>query len=164
MNKPLQTIGRAERIELLDAGFKSVPAKIDTGADSSSIWVTEIQENADGLRCKFFGPESDLYTGAWFIFAPGDYKITRVANSFGQQEIRYKVKLRIKVHGRTIRATFTLSNRSNKTYPILLGRRLLAGKFVVDVSAGEPLRDIEKAKARALAEDLEKLRQERKKS
>src|SRR5215207_1474342 len=95
-------IGRAEKIEFIDAGIAGVPAKIDTGADSSSVWATDVHEEPKGLYCKLFGTGSEHYTGQEMFFAPTNYRITRVANSFGQKEIRYKVKLRIKVKGRII--------------------------------------------------------------
>ena len=149
-------IGRAEQIDLIDLSLHDVPVKVDTGADSSSIWVTSAQEHEDGLHCVFFGKGSEYYTGQTIIFANG-FKLTRVANSFGEKELRYKLKLRIKVKGRLIRATFTLSDRSTKTYPILLGRRLLQGKFVVDVSAGQALETTERLKRKNLAQVLSQL-------
>lgn len=149
-------IGRAEQIDLMDLALQAVPAKVDTGADSSSIWVSSAQQHEDGLHCIFFGQGSEYYTGQTIIFATG-YKLTRVANSFGQKELRYKLKLRIKVKGRLVRATFTLSDRSTKTYPILLGRRLLQGKFIVDVSSGQALKSIERQKSKNLAQELSQL-------
>jgi hypothetical protein len=155
-------IGRAEKIDIVDLGILCVPAKIDTGADSSSIWTSYIKETSAGLECVFFGKESPFYSGL-VVRIPTGYKITRVANSFGHKELRYKVKLRIRVNGKLIRATFTLSDRSKKTYPILLGRRLLKGKFVVDVSQGDALDDVEKLKAENLKKDLEKLDKQKEK-
>jgi len=163
VKKPLQTIGRAEKVNLLDFDIESVAAKIDTGADSSSIWASNIEEKEDGLYFVLFGPESHYYTGKVQRFTKPDYTLTRVANSFGHKELRYKVKLRIKVKDRTIRATFTLSNRSSKTYPLLIGRRLLHGKFLVDVRGGEPLQHEEDEKAAALERDLLKLQRKSKK-
>jgi hypothetical protein len=155
MNR-LDIIGRAEQIDLVGLGLSGVPAKIDTGADSSAIWASQIVEEADGLHCVFFGPDSPYYTGKVFVIK-NDYKLTRVANSFGQKQLRYKVKLRIRVRGRLIRATFTLSDRSLKTYPVLLGRRLLKDKFLVDVSQGEGLKSVERKKARRLKQDLQSI-------
>ena len=133
----LTIIGRAEKIELRDFKLVNVPAKIDTGADTSSIWVSNVQEQADGLHFVLFGPDSSFYTGIEQHFTKPDYTLTWVANSFGQKEQRYKIKLRITVKGRKVRASFTLSDRSLKRYPILLGRKLLRGKFLVDVAGGE---------------------------
>lgn len=155
--KPITVIGRAEKIDLLDFGLVDVPAKVDTGADSSAIWASSIEEREDGLHFVLFGPESPYYTGEIQHFTKPDYSMTRVANSFGHKELRYKVKLRISVKGRRIRATFTLSDRSEKTYPILIGRRLLHGKFIVDVTGGDPLKDIEEQKAAQLAKELEQI-------
>jgi hypothetical protein len=150
-------IGRAEKIELLDLGLTKVPAKTDTGADTSSIWASSVEEKADGLYCIFFGKKSPFYSGEAVHFPPSSYTLTRVANSFGHAELRYKVKLRIRVNGRLVRATFTLSDRSLKTYPILLGRRLLHNKFLVDVTKGEALHAEEKKRAARLRKHISKL-------
>jgi hypothetical protein len=78
-----------------------------------------------------------------------------VANSFGHREMRYVVKLQLKLGGKTIVGTFTLSDRSKKTYPILIGRKLLNRKFLVDVSKGSPLTDVENSKKVRLQKELE---------
>ncbi len=139
---PIAIIGHAEKIDLRDFGLINIPAKIDTGADLSSLWVSSVSEDEAGLHFILFGPESPYYTGIVQHFTKPDYTTTKVANSFGQKELRYKVKLRVTVKDRNIRATFTLSDRSLKKYPILLGRRLLRGKFLVDVADGSPLKEV----------------------
>lgn len=148
-------IGRAERVSLPELGVRGVPAKIDTGADASSIWASKAVETEAGLECVFFGPESPYYTGKIVYFPKGTYSYTRVASSFGHREVRYKVKIRIKVVGKTIYATFTLANRASKTYPILIGRKLLHGKFLVDVSKGKPLIGEERRKRAIMRKELE---------
>lgn len=155
----INTVGRVERVDLPDIGVRGVPAKVDTGADSSSIWVEKVQETADGLKCVFFGPDSPYYTGEYVNFPSGSYRITRVSSSFGHREFRYKVKIRVKIAKRTILASFTLSNRSAKTYPILIGRRLLHGKFLVDVSKGRPLVGEERRKRAIMQKELGNIEQ-----
>lgn len=157
----LDTIGRAEMIEIVDLGLDGVPAKVDTGADSSSIWVSSVSEHKDGLHCVFFGPGNPHYSGKTVVIGSG-YSVTRVANSFGQKELRYKIKLRIRVRDRLIKATFTLSDRSLKTYPILLGRRLLKNKFIVDVAQGQALQSTEKTKAMRLKRDMAEINRKHK--
>ncbi|MCA9333079.1 ATP-dependent zinc protease [Candidatus Saccharibacteria bacterium] len=152
--KDFQIIGRAERVNLPELGLKGVPAKVDTGADASSIWATGLEVSDNGLEVVFFGPDSPYYSGEKVQFPPGTYTFTRVASSFGQREVRYKVKLRVKVAGRVIYATFTLANRSSKTYPILIGRKLLHGKFIVDVSKGNPLIGEERKKRAIMKKEL----------
>ncbi len=150
-------IGRAEKIDLPQYGLSNVPAKTDTGADLCAIWASDIHLDGDRLSFVFFGPKSEHYTGKPVLVSPNHFSITRVANSFGVKELRYKVKLRIVLKDRRMRATFTLSDRSKKTYPVLLGRRLLKGKFLVDVKEGEPLSAQEKQKQQNLQRDLSKL-------
>lgn len=144
--KDATTIGRAEYIRFPDFGNKRIPAKVDTGADVSSVWATAIHEADGQLKFMLFGPGCPYYTGEVITLPAEEYSVTRIANSFGDKEMRYVVKLRIRVKGRIVKASFSLSDRSSKTYPILLGRRLLQGKFMVDVAAGRPLRRMEKEK------------------
>lgn len=148
-------IGRAEKARFPDITTSRVPVKIDTGADACSIWATAKEVENGHLHVVFFGEGSEWYTGEEHVFAKRDYTMTRVANSFGHREVRYKVKLKITIKGRTIRGSFTLSNRSNKLYPVLIGRSLLRNKFLVDVAKGSPLRDAERARAERLKVELD---------
>lgn len=154
---PATIIGRAERVDFPDLRLEHVPAKVDTGADISTIWASSVVEKPDGLHCIFFDKGSKYYTGEEIVVTK-DYTITRVASSFGHKELRYKIKLRIRVSGRLVRATFTLSDRSRKTYPILLGRRLLKNKFLVDVAQGKPLVSSEELKAKRLSKELDQIK------
>lgn len=136
----LPIIGRAEQIVIPSLGPFSIPAKIDTGADSSSIWVSQVINDGNDILVVFFGQNSKYYSGDKIRFKKSQYNLTRVENSFGHSETRYKIKLPIKVKDKLINASFTLSDRASKTYPILLGIRMLSGKFLVDVQLGEPLK------------------------
>lgn len=145
MNRlPKTLIGRVEEITLVDYGNLLVHAKVDTGADRSSIWASDIIEQDGILSFVLFGSTSAYYTGQVMKLPASKFSEVVVENSFGNRELRYLVKLRIKLAGRLVRASFTLADRSVKTYPVLLGRRLLSGKFLVDVSSGKPLKDLEK--------------------
>jgi ribosomal protein S6--L-glutamate ligase len=139
---PLQTIGRAEEVQLLDFGV-TLTGKVDTGAANSAVWATDVNEEDDGLHFKLFGKKSPHYTGEDVHVTKGNFSQAIVTSSFGQKEVRYKVKLKIKIAGRIIRATFTLANRENMVYPMLIGRRLLHRKFLVDVAGGQPLTEAE---------------------
>lgn len=141
--KKKDIIGRVEKAELPAFGIKNIYAKTDTGADLSSIWATDIMEKNGVLKFKLFGKTSKNYTGEEIKIEKPHYLLTRVTNSFGHSELRYVVKLQLRLKGKLVKATFTLSDRSNKTYPILIGRKLLNRRFLVDVSKGTPLTDIE---------------------
>lgn len=156
VRKSLTIIGRAELVHLLDAHTSAIPAKVDTGADISSVWASDVQETESGLTFTLFDSSSSFYNGQVITLPKGEYRLTRIANSFGTKELRYVVKLRVEVKGRIVKTSFSLADRSLKTYPILLGRRLLKGKFLVDVSLGEPLAKREKANRVKLEQELKK--------
>ncbi|HYF96582.1 MAG TPA: RimK/LysX family protein [Patescibacteria group bacterium] len=130
----IHIIGSTEKVSFPTLGAKGVMAKVDTGADVSAIWCSQVTRYEDRIECVFFAPASPFYTGQRFVFKKGDYKVSRVYNSFGHHQRRYKVKLPVVIAGRRILASFTLSDRSGKAYPVLLGRKLLARKFLVDVT------------------------------
>ena len=131
MSTGLKTVGSTEYVEV--TGIKNIPAKIDTGADSSSIWVSNIKMSEEGiLSFALFGEKSPLYTGE--IIEINDFTVRLIRSSHGDVQIRYKVILPLKLAGRTIDATFTLANRSRNSFPVLIGRQVLEGNFLVDVS------------------------------
>jgi hypothetical protein len=158
MKKELTTIGRAEKAYFPEITTLRVPVKVDTGADACSIWAQATEIENGKLHVIFFGEKAKWYSGVEHVFSKRDYTMTRVANSFGHKEIRYKVKLRITIKGRTIRGSFTLSNRGDKLYPVLIGRSLLRQKFLVDVSRGSPLRKEEKERAEKMKSELENMK------
>lgn len=134
-------IGRAEKITFLDAGVTDLPAKVDTGAYRSSIWATNIREENGTLYFTLLGPKSTFYSGK--ELSTQEFKIVEVENSFGHKQTRYSIFLRVRISGKTVKSNFTLANRGAKTYPALIGRKLLKNRFIVDVSQGEPLKDEE---------------------
>lgn len=131
-------IGQAESITFLDDNNVSVIAKVDTGAESSSIWASAISEDKGGLSFVLFDKNSEYFTGNTIHLGVGEYSQTNVINSFGHREVRYKVGMHVSVLGKKIIAQFTLANRSLMLYPALIGRELLFDKFVVDVTKGKP--------------------------
>jgi len=132
MTEKLTTIGRNTPVDIIGHA-QGVPAKVDTGADSSSIWASHVTINEQGmLSFVLFDEKSPFYTGN--IITTDDYRIAAVRSSTGHEQIRYKVKLSLSVNGRNVRAAFNLSDRSRNKFPILIGRRTLAHRFLVDVS------------------------------
>jgi len=157
----LTTIGRVEKVGLPQLSIFKVPAKVDTGADACSIWAHKVDDDGDNLDVVFFGPDSPHYDGQVHTFTSDQYTITRISNSFGHREIRYKLKLKIRIKGKLINGTFTLSDRSTKLYPILIGRSLLRRKFIVDVSKGSPMIAAEAKRRATLHEEIIQLKGEK---
>lgn len=131
MDKELQIIGSIEKVSI-GKRVIDIPAKIDTGADSSSIWASYIRVDKDGiLRFRLFDEGSRYYTGK--VYRRKDYKVAMVKSSTGHKQIRYRTHFTVSLAGRKIKVLFNLSDRSKNTYKVLIGRRTIAGKFVVDV-------------------------------
>ncbi|MEZ4800747.1 MAG: RimK/LysX family protein [Flavobacteriales bacterium] len=130
---PLQIIGRRERITLPDLGNVHVEAKIDTGAFRTAIHCESCREvQVDGLTQLEAVFNLDGNGNRTFHFA--NYTQREVKNSFGQSEVRYSVKIKIKIGGRDIRSDVTLTDRSEMKYQVLIGRKTLLKKFLVDVN------------------------------
>lgn len=125
-------IGSTEKVDFPEFNLEGIPAKVDTGADSSAIWASAINEHEGELTFTLFDKSSRFYTGQ--PITTKDYQLTQVKNSFGHAEFRYKVRLKVRLSGRLIIARFTLADRSANRFPILIGRRTLHGKFFVDVT------------------------------
>lgn len=140
--KKQRIVGRAEEVSFPEFAFEKIPARIDTGARTSALWVSNIHVENGMLYFTFFGEQSAFYTGKEVSFTDFDEQV--VASSNGITEQRYKVKLLVKLKGKKVRASFTLTNRSSQVYPILIGRNVLFGKFLVDVKKGKTLYDAEK--------------------
>lgn len=151
--KPLKTIGRAEKVGFPELGLEHVPARIDTGATTSAIWASDIQLKNGVVSCVFFDTQSPFYTGKTVRFA--DYEEVIVASSNGTTQNRYKVYLLIKIRGRKVRGAFTLANRATQVYPVLVGRNVLLGKFLVDVRKGHPDKEAEFARTQGLKATLD---------
>ena len=127
----LKIIGSTEYITI--AGSEQIPAKVDTGADTSSVWASNIEMSKDGtLSFALFGPKSPFYTGE--TISTSTYAARVVRSSHGDEQIRYRVELPVSIAGRELTTTFTLANRSRNNFPVLIGRRTLEGLFLVDVS------------------------------
>lgn len=134
--KDVVLIGRAECLDFPKLGLQVIPARIDTGARTSAIWASDISEKNGELHYRLFDKHSPLFNGKPLVTK--EFTKLLVSTSTGQVEERYVVRHSVILHGRKIRARFTLANRATQAYPILVGRNVLRGKFVVDVKRGQP--------------------------
>jgi hypothetical protein len=131
MTLPLGMVGQSEEVNFPELGLIAIPSRIDTGARTSTIWVSSVKPINDGIEVILFGIGSEFYTGSTIFFA--DFETRVVTPSNGLSEERYMVKLLTQIGGRKVRARFTLADRSKQSYPVLIGRNILRGKFVVDI-------------------------------
>jgi len=127
-------IGQTELIDFPELHLDNIVGRIDTGAKTSAVWASNIELHDGILQFTLFDNTSEYYTGD--VVKTRAYDIRTIISSIGTKEERYGIKLLILISGRRIRASFTLANRSSQTYPVLVGRNVLRGKFLVDVENG----------------------------
>lgn len=132
----IRIIGRREFVDFPQLKLFSIEAKIDTGAYTSAIHCKDIVirtiNNVQVLCFKLLDNTHPEYSEQIHEFA--EFSKKKIKNSFGEMEERYIIKTPIKIAKKNIVTTLSLSDRENMRYPVLIGRRLLKGKFVVDVN------------------------------
>ena len=132
--KHKQIIGMTDIVDLPDLGLFDVRAKVDTGAFTSALHCKKVRLVRVGLRTKLSFWLIDKIGESARKFYSDEFSQRMIRNSFGVSEKRYVIKTRIVLFGRTIKAEFTLADRERLRNPVLLGRKLLRNRFVVDVS------------------------------
>jgi hypothetical protein len=123
-------IGRFEKADFPLLDLENISIKIDTGAYTSSIHCDNIVEKEDLLYCTFLDEEHPLYNGQEFIFK--NYDIVFVKSSNGIIQKRYQVQSTIIIFDKVFKISLSLSARQEMRFPVLIGRKFLTKKFLVD--------------------------------
>jgi len=128
-------VGRAEFVDFVDFDLHVIPAKVDTGAFRSAVHADNISlsEDSTTLTFRLLGGHP-VCEGKSAVISTKKFATVRVSSSFGHHEERFSVKLRVTVGPETFWAEFSLANRSKMVYPVLLGRKVLSGRFLVDTA------------------------------
>ena len=111
-----------------------IPARIDTGAATSSLDVCELKRLSH-KEVEFRLPER---CGGAKIRRPV-ISWRRVKSTEGNSEGRPMVEVELCLGSRRLRTEVTLNDRSAMEFPLLIGRNTLEGHFVVDVSRSKTL-------------------------
>lgn len=131
MKNEKQIIGRKETISLLDLDLIDLDAKIDTGADSSALHCDDIIIDEENVTFTLLDEVHPSYNGKRMTFPI--YKIKKVKSSNGQIQERPSIKVSVRFLGKNYKSVISLTNRADMKFPMLIGRRFLSGKFLVDV-------------------------------
>jgi hypothetical protein len=129
--KELPVIGRLARVRLSDYGIRRAIARVDSGATSSSIAASNIFIKDGELHFTLLHEDHPLYIGKEIIAK--DFWTVNTRNATSEQE-RYAVMLNVGVDGGTYSTLFTLADRRNMLYPVLLGRNFLKGRYTVNTA------------------------------
>jgi len=126
-------VGRREIISIVDLELYDLDAKVDTGADSNALHCDhiEIDEETNTVSFTLLDEVHEAYHGKRLTFPL--YKIKNVKSSNGQIELRPSIRVSVKFFGKKYKSVISLTNRADMKFPMLIGRRFLSGKFLVDV-------------------------------
>lgn len=118
------TIGEVEEVILMPWGVR-LPARIDTGAATSSLDARELKVKNNMAEFKlpkrFGGQEFHLPVREWQYIRSSDFK-----------EKRPVVEITFCMGPKVLRVEVNLNDRSTVKYPLILGRNALKDHFIVD--------------------------------
>lgn len=131
-----KTIGRVDKADFPDLHLEEIDVKIDSGAYTSSIHCSQAEEIIhNGVKCIKFNlldASHPLFHQKEFI--EPDYSVKKVTSSNGLSEERFVIRTTIYIFKELYPIELTLTERQSMRYPILLGRKFLNKKFVIDSS------------------------------
>lgn len=131
-----KTIGRIDKIDFPELHLTDIDIKVDTGAFTSAIHCHKIEEitvNGENfVKFILLDPSHPNYNGKEFVVKNYTKKI--VKSSFGTSEERFAIRTEVELFNEIHPIQLTLSERSDMKYPILLGRKFLNKKLIVDTS------------------------------
>lgn len=129
-------IGRKDKIDLPEFQLLDINAKVDTGAYGCALHCHEIgliqKDGKEVLAFTVLDPEHPEYEGK--VFYSENFSNKLVKNSNGASQNRYTIMTEVILFNKKEIAEFSLTDRSEMKYPILLGRKFIANRFLVDVT------------------------------
>ncbi len=128
----LQTIGRIEAISILDLELFDLDVKIDTGAYSNSLHCDEITIENNFVSFRLLDKVHKAYHNKKIKMPL--YKEKKVKSSNGTVEKRAFIQVKVRFFNKIYKTIVSLTNRKDMKYPMLIGRKFLQNRFLVDVS------------------------------
>jgi len=130
----LTVLGWRESVDLPAFALTGIEAKMDTGARTSALHATHIEPfERNGVPSVRF--RIDLGDGHETATCEAHgVSRRRITSSNGQSENRLIIVTRLELGGVQFDAEFSLTDRTDMTYPVLIGRTALMGRFLVDAA------------------------------
>ena len=132
-----KVLGWREWVALPGLGLPAIKAKIDTGALTSALHAFLIEpysrDNRDMVRFLIHPVQRNQDFAVECHSPVYDYR--EVTDSGGHREMRYVIQSDICLDGESWPIELTLTNRDTMRFRMLLGRRAMVDRFVVDPAA-----------------------------
>jgi hypothetical protein len=123
-------VGWRELVSLPELGLAGIPAKIDTGARTSSLHAVVLDDfTRDGERFVQFAVDWD---GERHFCEAIHVDVRGITSSNGESQERFVIKTPLTIGNLTFRAEISLADRSQMQFPMLIGRTALRRRMVVD--------------------------------
>ncbi len=125
-------VGRKEIISILDLDLVDLDAKIDTGADSNALHCDHIEIIDNNVHFTLLDEIHLAYHGKRISLPL--YKLKKIKSSNGETQLRPSIKVSVLFMGKKYKSIISLTNRADMKFPMLIGRKFLKDRFLVDVS------------------------------
>lgn len=129
-------IGRKDVADFEKLDLYGIEVKIDSGAYTSSFHCHKIEKvNRDGvelIKCKFLDPSHQQYHEKEFCF--DNFKMRTIKSSNGLVEERVSINTEITIFRKKYPIELTLAERIEMKHPVLLGRKFVSKRFLIDTS------------------------------
>lgn len=123
-------MGWRELVSLPELGLAGIPAKIDTGARTSSLHADVLDDFIrDGDRFVRFAVD---WGGSRRFCEAIHVDVRGITSSNGEQQTRFVIKTPLTIGRLSFRAEISLADRSQMQFPMLIGRTALRRRLVVD--------------------------------
>lgn len=129
-----KTIGWREWVSMPDLGVTEIKAKVDTGADNSSLHAFNMerfeQDGMEMVRFEIHPRQRKKRPSIECVAAVAAER--KVKNPGGRSELRPVIRTTLIVAGTEFDALVNLTTRDEMTFRMLLGRRTIRKHFVID--------------------------------
>lgn len=129
-------IGRKDIADFEKLNLFGIEVKIDSGAYTSSFHCHKIEkvtkDGVEKIKCNFLDPGHEQYHEKEFCFEK--FEIRSVKSSNGMVEERFSIFTEITIFKNIYPIELTLTERPDMKHPVLLGRKFLSKRFLIDTS------------------------------